>query len=133
MKIRIIENSRIPKLLSWFINISAITLYPFIISRGKMNQRTLTHEMIHIKQQRELWVIGFYILYVWYWLKNIIWRGMYPANAYRAIPFEVEAYENDHNDLYPLTRERMAWRNYHSDGVIEIEVKIDINDLKRDD
>ena len=133
MKIRIIENSRIPKLLSWFINISAITLYPFIISRGKMNQRTLTHEMIHIKQQRELWVIGFYILYVGYWLKNIIWRGMYPANAYRAIPFEVEAYENDHNDLYPLTRERMAWRNCHSDGAIEIEVKIDINDLKRDD
>ena len=32
MKVRIIENSRIPKMLSWFINIQAITIYPFIIN-----------------------------------------------------------------------------------------------------
>ena len=51
MKVRIIENSRIPKMLSWFINISAITIYPFIISKYKMDQRTRTHEWIHIKQQ----------------------------------------------------------------------------------
>ena len=80
MKIRIIENSRIPKMLSWFINISAITLYPFIISKGKMNQRMRTHEWIHIKQQRELWVVGFYLLYVWYWIKNMILRRQFPSH-----------------------------------------------------
>ena len=58
MKVRIIENSRIPKLLSWFINIQAITIYPFIINKGTMTQRTRTHEWIHIKQQKNYGLLG---------------------------------------------------------------------------
>ncbi len=112
MRIRIIEESRIPKALSWFINISAITLYPFIISKYKMDKQTRTHEMIHIKQQRELWVVGFYALYVWYWLKNIVWHKQSSRDAYYNIPFEREAYENDHVELYPLTRKKWAWKKW---------------------
>jgi hypothetical protein len=112
MEVRIIENSRIPKMLSWFINISAITIYPFIISKGTMDQRTRTHEWIHIKQQKELWVIGFYILYIGFWLKNMIWDRQNPRIAYHNIPFEVEAYINDDNPLYPLRREKFGWTKW---------------------
>ena len=112
MKIRVIENSRIPKMLSWFISISAITIYPFIISRGVMDQRTRTHEWIHIKQQRELWVIGFYILYVGFWLKNMIWNAQYPSQAYHNIPFELEAYANDNDYTYPFNRKRFGWTKW---------------------
>lgn len=111
-EVRIIENSRIPKLLSWFINIHAITLYPFIICRTVLGQPARSHEFIHIAQQKELWVIGFWILYVWYWIKNIVRYKMSPRVAYRYIPFEMEAYENEHNEIYALTRKRMAWKKW---------------------
>jgi len=39
-EVRVIENSRLPRLLSWFISIHAITIYPFIICRTEMSQRT---------------------------------------------------------------------------------------------
>ena len=110
--VRIIENSRIPALLSWFISIHAITLYPFIICRTVLDRRTRSHEFIHIAQQKELWVVGFYVLYVWYWLKNIVWKKMSSSDAYYNIPFELEAYKNDHNEIYALNREKMAWKKY---------------------
>ena len=112
MKVRIIEESRIPRMLSWFINISAITIYPFIISKHKMDQRTRTHEWIHIKQQEELWVIGFYILYVGFWLKNMIWNWQTPALAYHNIPFELEAYAHDDDYTYPFNRKRFGWTKW---------------------
>ncbi len=40
----VIENSRIPKFLSIFIDIWAITIWPFIICRGVMSNITLNHE-----------------------------------------------------------------------------------------
>ena len=111
-EVRVIENSRLPRLLSVFISIHAITLYPFIICRTVLDKRTRSHEFIHIAQQKELWVVGFYILYVWYWLKNIIWNKMSTSQAYRNIPFEIEAYENEHDAIYALTRDKMAWKKY---------------------
>ena len=111
-EVRVIENSRLPRLLSVFISIHAITLYPFIICRTVLDKRTRSHEFIHIAQQKELWVLGFYILYVWYWLKNVFWHKMYFNEAYYNIPFEREAYENEDDDIYALTRDRMALKNY---------------------
>ena len=108
MKFYIIENSRIPQALSLFINIWAITLYPFIICKGKLDQKMRTHEIIHLYQQRELLVIGFYILYVWYWLVGLWKLGSFHA-AYRAIPFEQEAYANDADPTYPLNRKAFSW------------------------
>ena len=111
-EVRVIENSRLPRLLSVFISIHAITLYPFIICRTVLEPRVRSHEFIHIAQQKELWVLGFYILYVWYWAKNLLWHRMSSQDAYYNIPFEKEAYENDHDDIYALTRDRMAWKKY---------------------
>jgi hypothetical protein len=111
-EVRVIENSRIPQLLSWFINIHAITLYPFIICRTVLDKQTRSHEFIHIAQQKELYVVGFWFLYVWYWLKNIVWKRMDSYSAYYNIPFEREAYDNEHDEIYALTRNRMAWKKW---------------------
>jgi hypothetical protein len=112
MKPIIKENSKIPAMLSWFISIRAITLYPYIISRDKMEEKTLNHESIHIRQQEELAVVGFYILYVGYWLKNKIILKLDSEQAYYNIPFEREAYLNEHDLDYLDSRKKMAWRKY---------------------
>ena len=107
----IIQNSNIPKYLSIFINIYAITLYPFIICKGEMDDNTLNHEKIHLAQQRELWIIGFYLLYVYYWLRGK-WKGSTSLAAYLSIPFEREAYQNEVNPYYLITRKKWAWWKY---------------------
>jgi len=99
MKFYVYENSRIPQALSLFINIWAITLYPFIICKGELDQ------------QRELLLIGFYLLYVWYWLVGV-WKLRSFHGAYRNIPFEKEAYANDQDPTYPLNRKPYSWRKY---------------------
>ena len=50
-------------------------LYPFIICKGKLEQRTRTHEIIHLHQQRELLLIGFYLLYVAFWVWGVLKLG----------------------------------------------------------
>ena len=111
MKPIVIQNSKIPVYLSIFINISAITLFPFIISRDEMSDVTIRHEKIHIEQQRELLVIFFYILYVWYWLAGKVKR-MNNDEAYMNIPFEREAYEQMYDVNYLNTRQKHSWKNY---------------------
>ena len=112
MKIPIvIENSSIPKYLSIFINISAITLWPFVISRYRINEQTIRHETIHIKQQQELFLIGFYLLYAYYWLKGMwMYRDSYVA--YHSIPLEQEAYDKEDDLEYLSNRKFYAWRKY---------------------
>ncbi len=100
-----------PKYLSIFINIYAITLYPFIICREEMNETVLQHEKIHLAQQKELWIIGFWFLYVYYWLKGK-YHGMNSAAAYLNIPFEIEAYANEQNSEYLKYRKKNTWKRY---------------------
>ena len=107
----IIQNSNIPKYLSIFINIYAITLYPFIICREEMDEVTLNHEKIHLAQQKELWIIGFLFLYVYYWMKGK-WKGESSLIAYLNIPFEIEAYTNESKKYYLLARKKYNWRKY---------------------
>ena len=121
MKPITIYNSKIPKLLSLFIDITGITLYPFIIYRNPQEEvveDTHNHELIHIHQQRELWVVGFYVLYVYYWLKNRV-KGENNLTAYANIPFEVEAYRNQHNMDYLFSREPQAWKKYIGQKLIK--------------
>ena len=111
MKEFIIVSPRFCKAASIFIDVYAITLFPFIISKEKMNDVTLNHERIHLKQQKELWLLGFYVLYGLYWLKNRV-SGMSSSEAYFNIPFEKEAYENQKDMSYLMSRKSQSWLNY---------------------
>ncbi len=104
----VITNSRIPGWLSIFINIGAITLYPFMIFRGEVDEVTLNHERIHIVQQRELFVVIFYLLYVFFWIINLV-RYRSSQLAYYNIPFEREAYANHSDFTYLLKRKKYSW------------------------
>jgi hypothetical protein len=111
----IITNSIIPKIFSVFIDVYAITLYPFVFIRDEGNEITINHERIHLKQQKELLIIGFYFLYIIFWLVNLIrYRSFFLA--YSAIPFEREAYQNEENWVYTLNRKAFAWWKYISPG-----------------
>ena len=113
MKPIVIKNSKIPEALSFFIDIYAITLFPFIIIKDEGNDYVINHEKIHIEQQKELWVIGFYLLYVYYWLKGKF-KKQSNGDAYMNIPFEREAYTKQYDFNYLENRERNAWKNYLS-------------------
>ena len=76
-----------------------------------MSETTLNHEKIHLAQQRELWIIVFYLLYVYYWLHGRV-SGMTSGEAYMAIPFEREAYQNETEKYYLVCREKHSWKKY---------------------
>jgi hypothetical protein len=102
---------RLTKALSLVVDISAITLFPFIISSEEMPEATLNHETIHIHQQKELFVVFFYMLYVWDYLRGLI-KFRDKELAYRNIRFEQEAYAQMENKYYLIARKRFAWRKY---------------------
>ena len=92
----IIHNKLIP-----FKGFKAITLWPFIFVRSSFNEIDLNHENIHGRQQLELLIIPFYIIYLIEW----IFKG------YRNISFEKEAYSNQDNLDYLKTRKLFAqWK-----------------------
>ena len=112
MKIPIVvEDSLIPRALSWVIKIWGITLWPFILIRGKADAMTVQHETIHIRQQAELLVVPFYVLYIGFWLYRW-WQLGDKRAAYFAIPFEREAYSNHDDPAYLALRKPFAWRHY---------------------
>lgn len=98
--------------ISLFMKVGGITIYPYIILRdkniGKKSARLINHESIHIKQQEELLVVPFYVLYVLEWLvKSIIYRSF--KKAYYNISFEREAYSNQRKWTYLDKRKNYAW------------------------
>ncbi len=92
-------------------NVSGMSLWPFIIVWSRANERLVRHEMIHIRQQREMLVIPFYIWYVLEWLIRLPFYGSY---AYVNISFEREAYLNDSLEYseYLETRKPFSWFKY---------------------
>ena len=108
---KLIVNPRITKAFSWVIDVYAITLYPFIVCKEEPSQTTINHERIHVMQQKELLILPFYLLYVFFWIINLL-RYRDGQIAYANIPFEREAYQNHSDFNYLLNRKRYAWRNY---------------------
>jgi hypothetical protein len=108
----IIYGDFVPKMVSWFIEVGAITLYPFIFARkhyeNDSDKTMLRHESIHLAQQKETLVIGFYLIYILHWLYNLIKYGN-TYDAYMNIVFEKEAYDNEDNHFYLANRKFWAW------------------------
>lgn len=87
-----------------------LTLWPVIFLKTpelKNDPVLLNHERIHLRQQIELFILPFYLLYGMEWIIGLVkYRNAYAA--YKNISFEREAYTNEHNHNYLITR--TPWR-----------------------
>tara|TARA_B100001063_G_C16704640_1_gene524499 strand:- start:520 stop:894 length:375 start_codon:yes stop_codon:yes gene_type:complete len=114
-----IENSKIPVWLSKIapININAITLGPIVLSRGVLSERVKRHETIHFMQYKELYFIGFLLVYLYDYLYAVIIKKKgFSRESYLAIRFEQEAYDNDFKEDYLKIRKKFRWRAYPLGG-----------------
>ena len=83
---------RIP--CTWF-GYDGITLFPFILIYAEGDtERLRRHEAIHWWQQLETLVIGFAVLYLFFYLRGRL-AGLDHHHAYLDIPFEREARQDE--------------------------------------
>lgn len=90
--------------------VQAIALWPFIFIRDARSQSDrvlLRHEAIHLRQQLELCVIPFYLIYLGEFLWHMV-RGKNGHMAYRSISFEREAYRFETVEGYLQNRPLFA-------------------------
>lgn len=92
-----------------------LTIFPFMLLKHKVlrnNTVLINHERIHLKQQLELFIIPFFIIYLAEFLCRLIqykkWRL-----AYRNISFEREAYTNEKDFEYLGSRSFWAFLKYY--------------------
>ena len=91
-----------------------LTLFPFVMVKCKKDMQDLVflnHEKIHLRQQLELLIVPFYVLY----LLEFLVRWMVLKNrfkAYKSISFEREAYGNERNLKYLKKRKWYGFLNY---------------------
>lgn len=111
MKPIFIVSPKFMDVCSVVIDAYAITLYPFIISREEIDDKTKRHEMIHFEQQKELFIVFFYLLYAYYYFINYL-KCKDKFLAYLTIPFEREAYVHQNSKNYLEKRQKFSWINY---------------------
>jgi hypothetical protein len=93
--------------LSWF-GIRGIVLYPFVIFAPKHPDAILKHhEYIHWQQVKAHGFFYFYLIYLRDYLKGRK-KGLNHDQAYREISFEKEAYLEEQNIYYLVSRESIA-------------------------
>ena len=91
-----------------------LTLWPVIILKHddlKDDEVLVNHERIHLRQQLELFILPFYILYFIEWLIGVI-KYKDSHQAYRNISFEREAYQNEENLDYLQERSLFSFFKY---------------------
>jgi len=113
MKYKILLAPRLIKLLTWNFA-SAMAIYPFILIKNQNQKKQTTiinHELIHLQQQKELFILPFYFLYIIeYSLLFIFYLSHH--KAYKNISFEKEAYQHEKDLNYLKTRNRYAFTKY---------------------
>ncbi len=95
-------------------NYVGLSLWPFIIlknNRLKEDAVLINHERIHLKQQIELLILPFYIIYILEWvIRTLLYFDSY--KAYQNISFEREAYLNEKNMNYIKERRPLSFVKY---------------------
>lgn len=92
----------------------AMAVFPFILIKEeglRFDKRLVNHERVHLRQQLELLVIFFYILYFTEYLYR---RLQYKSHreAYYNISFEKEAYAHEANFEYLKSRKPYSFLKY---------------------
>lgn len=104
---KVIKNRLIP----FGKHYKAINLLGMIFVKGDYDSRLLNHEAIHTAQQKDYCYIGFYILYIFEWLRHLF-RLRDFRSAYHAISFEREAYANEADPGYLVRRRPFSHKKY---------------------
>lgn len=108
MIMKIIENKYLPLKSYKAMNICGLL---FVRKGYTLRDVDYNHEAIHTAQWKELWYLGFLLLYIIdflrKWMKYKQWHS-----AYRLVIFEQEAYNNQWNADYLDNRRRFAWKKY---------------------
>lgn len=93
---------------------NAMALYPFMIFKTqalKLSGTIINHEKIHFRQQQELLIVLFYLLYFLNYLFNLL-KYRNHRQAYFNICFEKEAYTNERDLNYLKHRKSYSWLRY---------------------
>ena len=91
-----------------------LTIFPLVFLKynfDKSDKTLINHEKIHIRQQLELLLVLFYVLYVLHFLINII-KYKNHEQAYRNIIFEKEAYAAESDFEYLGRRKPWGFINF---------------------
>lgn len=97
-----------------FLPVIGMALFPFILIKHRKNVQNkilINHELIHLRQQLELFIIPFFIIYVLNYFANLVTFRNH-EKAYLLILFEKEAYLNDRNLSYLKDRKLWVWTKY---------------------
>jgi hypothetical protein len=89
--------------------------FPFVVFRSQKDRETpykMNHELIHHRQQLELLLIGFFLLYFGEYILYRI-KGKNHYRAYLSISFEREAYDNQRDTTYLKNRPYWAFWKYY--------------------
>lgn len=108
-----VQNSRLPGILSLFapVRLWSFTIPPFTFCEETLDDATIQHEMIHMRQWLELGIVGFVLLYPGLWALNVL-RGMNKHEAYFYNPMEHEACIHESDAGYLVSRPAWAWLKY---------------------
>ena len=109
----VFEHSRLPVWLSkvYPIEVNAVSIACFVFCRGELSKTSRRHETIHYVQQLEMFYVGQWLAYAYYYAKGLImFRDA--KKAYYENPFEREAYENHRKTTYLAKRPLWNWKNY---------------------
>lgn len=90
---------------------AGMALFPFILVKSaalKTDKSLINHEQIHLRQQLELLVVPFYVLYLFHYLVNLL-RFRNHRQAYLHICFEREAFANELDLGYLKRRKLYRW------------------------
>jgi len=91
-----------------------MAVFPFVLMKcdlDKVNKIFVNHEKIHLKQQKELLILPFFI---WYFLEYLFRLIQYKNKdlAYRNISFEREAYAKETDFDYLKNRSLFQFLKY---------------------
>jgi hypothetical protein len=103
-----------PVIVAPWLNVNGMAIFPFILVKAEICKHDATlirHETIHLRQELELLIILFYVLYLFNYLVNRIkYKTHY--DAYLNIAFEREAYAMEHSEQYLSARSFCAWLKF---------------------
>ncbi len=93
---------------------TGLTVFPFVFLKSKClknNVVLMNHEKIHLRQQLEMLVVPFYLMYAIEFLVRLFQYKTWDL-AYRNISFEREAYANEFHSDYIRRRPFWAFLKY---------------------